>query len=158
MKRTHSGFRECKLNIGAVLAAFYIGTGGGDISKVMGMLGVGGALSFERNFSQYSPNISTIIRKVCDEFIYEALVDETIATIRQKHGHIQDETISKETKRSLNQKRFEELPKNLPDVAISVYSDMEWQKRNVGRLYDSLSGHAFLNGCRMGKVILKGVM
>ena len=88
MKYTRPGFRECEVNIKAVLDSFHIGMGGGHISKVMGMMGVAGALSLERNFSRHSRNISKIIRKVCDEFLNKALVDETIATIEQKHGHI----------------------------------------------------------------------
>ena len=44
-------------------AEFYVGTGGGDISKVMGMMRVGGALSFERNFSRHSPNTSKLLER-----------------------------------------------------------------------------------------------
>ena len=35
---------------------------------------------------------------------------------------------------------------------------MGWQGRSSGGLYDSLSGHAYLIGCRTGKVIMRGVM
>ena len=34
---------------------------------------------------------------------------------------------------------------------------MGWNKRSTGRVYDSLSGHAFMIGCRSGKVISFGV-
>ena len=37
-------FGECEPNIRNVLSAFYIGTGGEDVAKVLGMLGVGEAL------------------------------------------------------------------------------------------------------------------
>ena len=77
-------FGECRPNIRAVLSAFYIGTGGGNVAKVLGMLGVGGALSFERNFTNHSPKVSKVIRKVCDSLIYQALIEEVVVTIKRE--------------------------------------------------------------------------
>lgn len=86
-----TNFGECEVNIRAVLSAFYIGTGGGDVSKVLGMLGVGGSLSFERNFTNHSPKISKIIREVCDNLIYHSFVGEVIVTIKEKYPFYSDE-------------------------------------------------------------------
>ena len=35
---------------------------------------------------------------------------------------------------------------------------MAWQKRSTGRVYDSVSGHAYMVGCESGKVISMGVL
>ena len=85
-------FGECRPNIRAVLSAFYIGTGGGNVAKVLGMLGVGGALSFERNFTNHSPKVSKVIRKVCDNSIYQPFVEEVIVTIKEKLHFYADES------------------------------------------------------------------
>ena len=42
-------------------------------------------------------------------------------------------------------------------IAIIASYDMGWNQRATGRIYDSLSGHGFLIGCRSGKVIALGV-
>ena len=47
MASDRTNFGECEVNIRVVLSAFYIGTRGGDVAKVLVMLGVGGSLSFE---------------------------------------------------------------------------------------------------------------
>ena len=47
--------------------------------------------------------------------------------------------------------------KNIPDiirkVGLAVSYDMGWQKRSTGKLYDSMSGHGFIFGCRTGNII-----
>ena len=126
---TRPGFQKCEVNIRAVLATFYIGTGGRDISRVMSMMRVGGASSFERSFSQHSLNIYKIIRKVCDEIIYKALVGETIATIEQKHGYIWDESIRNETKRCLNAKKIKIYPKTY--LMLPFHYLMTWDGKSA---------------------------
>jgi len=49
------------------------------------------------------------------------------------------------------------LPIEIQQVGISVIFDMEWQKRATGQLYDSLSGHGFVIGCRTTNVVGYGV-
>ena len=78
------------MNIRAVLSVFYIGMGGGDAAKVLGMLGVGGSLSFEQNFTNHSPKISKIISKMCDNLIYDSFAEEVIVTIKEKHPFYRD--------------------------------------------------------------------
>ena len=52
---------------------------------------------------------------------------------------------------------FEKDEENIPDevkkIGIAVSYDMGWQKRSTGRVYDSISGHGYLIGCRTGKII-----
>ena len=50
------------------------------------------------------------------------------------------------------------IKQKLEDIPLAVSYDMGWQKRAGGRVYDSLSGHGFLIGCRSGKVINFGVL
>ena len=50
-----------------------------------------------------------------------------------------------------------DIPKKINKIPIVASYDMGWNKRSTGRVYDSLSGHAFLIGCRSGCVISYGV-
>ena len=84
------------------MSAFNIRTGGDIISKVMGMLGVGGSLLFERSFSNHSLKTSEIIHSVYDEMIYEVLVDEISTTVYEKHKYTFDDTMVTEMKVNLN--------------------------------------------------------
>ena len=38
-------------------------------------------------------------------------------------------------------------------LGLAISFDMGWQKRSTGKLYDSLSGHAYKIGCRTGEII-----
>ena len=55
-------------------------------------------------------------------------------------------------------KQYTNLPNALPKIPISVSYDMGWSKRRCGKVYNSLSGHAFVIGCRTGKVLRSGVL
>ena len=46
---------------------------------------------------------------------------------------------------------------SIRSLPIFASYDMEWNKRNTGWVYESLSGHKFLIGCRIGNVISFGV-
>ena len=83
---TQKSFVKCEVNIRAVLASFFISTGGYDVSKAFAMVGVDRDLSFERNFSNHSFKISTSIRKVCDFMVHEAFVDEILLIYREISG------------------------------------------------------------------------
>ena len=52
---------------------------------------------------------------------------------------------------------FENNEENIPDkikkIGIAISYDLGWQKRSTGRVYDSISGHGYLIGCRTGKII-----
>ena len=45
------------------------------------------------------------------------------------------------------------IPALIKKVALTVSYDMGWQKRSTGKLYDSLSGHGFIFGCKTGNII-----
>ena len=48
--------------------------------------------------------------------------------------------------------------KNIISVPLTISHDMGWQRRSTSRVYDSISGHGFLVGCRSHQVIHMGVM
>ena len=45
------------------------------------------------------------------------------------------------------------IPALIKKVALIVSYDMGWQKQSTGKLYDSLSGHGFIFGCKTGNII-----
>ena len=50
------------------------------------------------------------------------------------------------------------IPNDIQTVDISVSYGMGWNKWSTGRVYNTLSGYGFINGCRIGKVIGFGVV
>lgn len=42
---------------------------------------------------------------------------------------------------------------DIKKIGISVSYDMGWQKHSTRKVFDSISGHAFMIGCRTGKII-----
>ena len=62
--KTKHKFLDGEVNVRAILASFFIGTGGYDITEELAMVGLGGALSFERNFTNHSLKLASSIRKV----------------------------------------------------------------------------------------------
>ena len=87
---------------------------------------------------------------VCQSIMHDALIKEIIATIKD------DETLDDEVLHNFINKKYEGIPANSIDIAISY--DMGWNKRSTGRVYDSLSLQGFLIGCRTGKMIAMGVI
>ena len=81
-KHKHN-FLDGEVNIWAILASFFIGTGGYDIAKALAMVGLGGALSFERNFSNHSLRLASSIRSVCDGMIHDAFVEEVLFDVQE---------------------------------------------------------------------------
>ena len=45
------------------------------------------------------------------------------------------------------------IPTCVMRLGIAVSYDMGWQKRSTGHSYDSISGHAFIVGCRTKKIV-----
>ena len=58
------GFLDLEINVRGILSAFHIGIAGYDVDKVMSMMGIEGASSFERNFSRHSHKILAVIRDI----------------------------------------------------------------------------------------------
>ena len=111
-------------NIRAVLASFYVGTGGLDVASINSIQGIEGRKTWEQTFSRHSKGVCKAILNVVDQSISDALQEELDLTFAET-GHRR--------------------------IAISF--DMGWQKKGTGHTYDSNSGHSYYIGCRSGKVI-----
>ena len=145
------------LNIRAMLSAFYVGTGGYDIGGTASFLGIPGGRSFERAFHRHSDVVHNVILRECETIMDEAMNGEIIATIKEKlKGSYTDFEIEKYANNFITGK-LDDLPAEIKTVGIAVSYDMGWNKRSTGRVYDSLSGHAFMIGCQTGNVIDMGV-
>ena len=152
------GFLDSEINVRGILGAFHIGTAGYDVGKLMSMMGVQGANSFERNFTRHSPKISAVTRDVCREIMREAMYNEVIATLEDKCDELVDTNIRQSYKNIIFKQNIDDIPLHLEAVPISVSYDMGWQKRSCGKVFDSLSGHGFFIGCRTQKVVSLGVL
>ena len=140
-----------ELNVRAIMASFYCGTGGNDIAKAASFLGVPGGKSWERSFSRHSPQVSSIIGEVTTKLIDTALIDEIKATLVEKlkgSDHDREKVITA----FLNNDE-QNIPGLVKKLELTVSYDMGWQKRSTGKVYDSISGHGFMIGCRTGNVI-----
>ena len=98
-----------------------------------------------------------ILRR-CRTIISDSLRNE----IKLTYDEILSETLDDDELKNLG---TELIKGNLPTInsriplcPLAVSYDMGWNKRAGGRVYNSLSGHGFLIGCRSGKVIEFGVL
>ena len=140
------------VNIRAVIASFYVGTGGLDIGLINSVQGVKGSENWEKTFTRHSPDICKAIIKVNEEIIAESLEEETSLTIKEKlAGKYTEDEIDNFVRNKLagNQTGVDEVD----NLTITVSFDMGWQKKGTGHTYDSNSGHAYYIGVRSGKVI-----
>ena len=111
-------------NIRAILASYYVGTGGLDIGMVNAIQGIEGTKNWETIFTRHSSTVCDAILKVMGACFENNLKEEVERTF-QETGHRK----------------------------IAVSFDMGWQKKGTGHNYDSNSGHAYFIGCRTGQVI-----
>ena len=145
---------DYEINLQAMMAAFYCGTGAADIAKAVSFLGLSGGKSFERSFSNRSPKMCKLITSVINGLVRNSLKAEIEETIREK---LNDEKYTNEEIKTATKAYFDKDEENIPDiikkVGLAVSYDMGWQKRSTGKLYDSLSGHGFIFGCKNGNII-----
>ena len=145
---------DYEINLRAMMAAFYCGTGAADIAKAISFLGLPGGKSFERSFSNHSPKMCKLITSVVNGVVRSSLKAEIEETIREK---LNDEKYTHEQIKKATKAFFDNDEQNIPDiikkVGLAVSYDMGWQKRSTGKLYDSLSGHGFIFGCKTGNII-----
>jgi hypothetical protein len=90
--------------------------------------------------------------------IHEAFVEEVLLTYKKTNNGTKYDTMVNEIKSQIISKQYSNLPNTLPKIKISVSYDMGWSKRGCGKVYNSLSGHAFIIGCRSGKALRCGVL
>ena len=90
-KTKKKGLLDDEVNVRAIFTAYHIGTAGYHIGKALGMIGVMGAASFECNFARHSAKIGRYLREVAKEFMVEAMTNEVIATLTERHDELEIE-------------------------------------------------------------------
>ena len=149
---------EYQLNVRTMLCAFINGTGGLDISRTLTMMGLGGGTAFKRFFYRNAPYVHEKIVAVVNGLINESLKKEVTATTNEfKENKVLKCKNGETINNILTNKNLTTQNDEIPTIPIAVSYDMGWQKRSGGRVYDSLSGHGFIIGCRTGKVVGMGV-
>ena len=94
----------------------------------------------------------------CRVIVNTALLEEISLTVEDLYEDRMNEEELSEMMTKITNGELETIKQKLEDIPLAVSYDMGWQKRAGGRVYDSLSGHGFLIGCRSGKVIKFGVL
>ena len=79
------------------------------------MMGVMGAASFEVNFARHSAKIGRHLREVAKEFMVEAMTNEVIATLTERHDELEIEPHKTTIKQAILTKI---LPRTFPFVAF----------------------------------------
>ena len=136
----------------ALLASYYVGTGGLDIGLFHSIMGITGGESWERSYSRHSHKVCKRILKVVKGIMDEALVEEINLTIAAKlKGKKSESEIEDLTSRY--HKKIKTGIDDVDNVRIIISFDMGWQKKGTGHTYNSNFGHAYFIGVRSKKVI-----
>ena len=85
-------------------------------------------------------------------------MNEVKETIIDKLKATYDNATIKDNITFFENEEYEKMLPCLRTIGIAVSYDMGWQKSSTGRVYDSLSGHGYLIGCRTRNVIAMGVL
>ena len=144
------------VNLRAMMAVFYQGVGPRDIGNTLSFLGLPGGSSFPQLFYNGMDKFTKEMNTELQEIIDEGLENEIEATIKYE---LSEEYTAAEIQTYIKNFREDKgfIPERIKKLPIVASYDMGWNKRSTGRVYDSLSGHAFLIGCRSGCVISFGV-
>ena len=107
-------FLDGEANVRTILASFFIGTGGYGIAKALATVGLGGALSFEHNFSNHSLRIASSIRAVCDGMIHDSFVEEVLLTYKETSSVTKYDMTVNDIKKQISSKQYSNSPHTLP--------------------------------------------
>ena len=100
------------VNVRAVLASFYIETGGLDIGLENSCQGMAGGKSWEQTFTRHSPKVCKAILKVVDECLDANLKEEIDLTITEKL----ERKYSKSKIRSITQKYHAKIKTGINEI------------------------------------------
>ena len=134
---------EWVLTLKYILGGYMISTGAGDISKLISIMGISGDRSFDRQFYRSGKFVHQKMLRRCRKIVYNSLLDEISLTIKDKHENVLEKQELDNILTMVSNDKLNDLPESIQTTPISVSYDMGWNKRGVGRVYDSLSGHAF---------------
>ena len=141
------------MNIRAILTSYYVGIGGYDIGSIANFFGLHGGQNWERSFNRHSPELHNTLLDLSQVIKEEALVKEVEVTIRETLKGKYSQIIIDEAVSNFIKGNYDNVPMEILTVGIAVFFDMGWQKRSTGRLYDSMSGHGYLIGCRTKNIL-----
>ena len=147
-----------EINLRCMLAAYHLGTGPQDITKLCSMLGLGNMLWFERSFTRHEAKLNEGLILVAKTMIKQALINEIVSTINSQAYDAINDKGRNDFLEFIQTKQFEKAKRIITQIKLTASFDMGWQKRATGRVYDSLSGHGYMVGCSTGKVISMGVL
>ena len=126
-------------NFKLVLGTLATGLGPSDIPSLFSFVGLPKLTSFcKRQYTRLESLIGKHLRETANESMRSALEEEIMQTQIEKN---------------LKQERSSDNP-----IGLTTSQDMGWTKRSSGNRFDSLSGHAFLIGCRLKKILLAQVL
>ena len=125
------------LNLRLAIGTLVSGSGGTNMSELFSFLGFPHAKGFhKRAFPVCESKTGISQRKVAKELMEEAKICEVRMQLESE------------------KKSYEKLKQcEKEQVQLTVSFDMGWSKRSSGHRYDSLSGHAFMCGCRSGIIV-----
>ena len=112
------------LNIRAMLAAYYCGTGGFNVGLFANFFGFPGGRSWERTWHRQSGQVHTLMLDLINLIIKEALSKEIVATIKDR---LEDKYTIDETEQAINHfldGNYSQLPDELLTIGIAVSFDM----------------------------------
>ena len=78
------GKKEIEMNLRAMFASFYVGTGGQDVASILTFLGVPGGHSWHNIFHKNSETVNRRIIELCEVIVEEGLMMEIRAEIEAK--------------------------------------------------------------------------
>ena len=125
------------LNLRLTIGTLASGSSGSNMSELFSFLGFPNAKTFhKRVFPVRESKIGVSLRKIAKESMEEAKVFEVRMQLESENNDYE------EWRQIKNEK-----------VKLTVSFDMGWSKRSSGHRYDSLSGHAFMVGCRSDMIV-----
>ena len=132
-------------NVFLVLGLQQIGAGASDSGILISYLNLPSASLFQaKSFNQIESAVRPTIKKLTQQSINEALIEEIKETIQQ-------EKPPRAKRKLLEHLEQKEIDKK--EIPLTVSYDMGWNKRSSGTRYDSISGHGLMIGGYSKKVI-----
>ena len=125
-----------------------LGTAGTDVARLLTIIEIKGGYGFDKLFSRHKALVCSKILSRSQKIIRSALLNEFAVTFCET---MKDKLTAEELKTNeqlVLQDKINEMNPDLPPTSLTMSYDMGWQRRSGGRLYDSLSDHGFLIGCR----------
>ena len=110
--------------------------------------------SFYRNEHYINDRIIAVTHRTNEE----ALMEEIKQTVEEQLNDKIDSQFIARWLILLKHKEYDKAKQICANLRITTSYDMGWQRRSIGRVYDSLFRHGYMIGCTSGKFVSMGVM